>query len=1025
MMTENEINTVKQRTGLFLERAAAQILREFVPMDAQYAKTREHVRFTERPQGRYRPIREGAVWGKVWDTAWFRLTGKIPAAWRGRVVVADLDLNGEGLVFDGDGRVLQGITNGSVFDHAHARSIVRLADCARGGEKLELWVEAACNGLFGANLPKDPPRDDPGRHGSYAGQAHRMRLCVMDEDLRALCLDMTLLRGLLNVLPPRSTRFDRVARALHFAMDSFADDPSHAARSRERLHPVLACPAHASALRVTAVGHAHIDTGWLWPVRETVRKSARTFATQLRLLERYPDYVFGASQPQHYAFVKERYPELYREIGKAVRAGRWECQGGMWVEADCNIPGGEALVRQFLHGKNFFMDEFGVDVRNLWVPDVFGYSPALPQIIRKAGCQSFVTQKLSWSQINVFPHTTFRWRGIDGTEIVTHFPPEGTYNSALQPEMLARGEERFRERAFLEGHLSLFGVGDGGGGPTEEHIETGLRQANLEGASRVSFGPAQAFLDRMVERADELAVWNGELYLELHRGTLTTQARTKRGNRMLENRLRQTEWLCAGLPSADYPQSALDGVWKTLLINQFHDILPGSSIRAVYRQTEEEHRQALRQCDRLLQEAGRQLFRRDRQAVTLVNVLSCDCVRPVELPDDWGEAGAVDEAGVALPVQIEEGRAVVFAQVPAGGVLTLRRAGKASATKKGGGLTLENGLVRAEFSRDGELLRMLDKEVGREVLAAGAKGNVLSLYEDRPNHWDAWDIDAEYMRQRLETARGTQAERLPGGPVRQGLRFSLRIGQSVVEQSVFLAANSKRIEFATRVDWRERHRMLRVSFPVSVLADSFASDIQFGYVMRPTHANTSWDKAKFETAAHRYVDLSERDYGVALLNDCKYGHKVCGQTLDLNLLRSSTHPDAEADQGEQVFTYALLPHCGDLIASAVMDEAACLNVLPMRFDRLAATRNPAPCRIEGEGVSLESLKKAEKDDRLILRLVETQGRRSTCRLTLPAGATLSETNLMEWSDDGEIACDGAVELIFAPFEIRTFRLRRK
>lgn len=1022
-MNDKQISVLTTRAKLFQKRISNLILGEHVVLDATCRRCPDPVPFAERLAGDYQPVQEGQSWGKTWESAWFHLSGVVPAGWRGRKVVAQLCFNGEGLVFDASGAPLQGITNGSVFDQNASRDIVCLFDQAKGGEKVELWVEAACNGLFGVHKVADPAADAPNRYGNYAGTVNKIRLAVMDDQMWHLRLDFIALRGLLETHAANTVRHSRILRALNKAMDTFADNPANAGVCRAILRPELDKPAHASALAVTAVGHAHIDTGWLWPVRESVRKCGRTFASQLRLIERYPQYVFGASQPQHYAFVKEHYPELFARIREAVKAGRWECQGGMWVEADCNIIGGESMVRQFVHGKNLFMDEFGVNVRNLWIPDVFGYSAAMPQIMKKAGCDFFVTQKISWSQFNRFPHNTFRWRGIDGTEVITHFPPEDNYNSALLPEQLHAGDEKFQERGFIDGYLSLFGVGDGGGGPHEEHIEQGLRQANLEGSPKVAFGKAQDYLDSLSRHWDDLAVWNGELYLELHRGTLTTQARTKRGNRLLENRLRHVEYLCSCLPLASYPQTALDGIWKTLLINQFHDIIPGSSITMVYEQTEREHRECLAACDRLIADAAETLFRQHAESATLVNCLSYDYLRPVELPTGW--QGAKDALGADIPVQLENGKAFAAVAVPAHGTVTLHQTRTAAETRPGGGLILENDLIRYEFRNDGTIGRIFDKQAGKDVLGAGESGNLLSLYEDRPNNWDAWDIDFFYEAQLLEHARCRAASPLPSGRVRQGLRLEMSIGQSVIEQDIHLAANSKRLDFATRVDWREKHRMLRVAFPVAVHADAFTCDIQYGHVQRPTHRNTSWDMAKFEVAAQRYVDLSDREYGVALLNDCKYGHKVRDNVLDLNLLRSPTHPDPDADQGKQIFTYSLLPHCGTLTESSVMAEAACLNVPVMLFAGAvpAAGGALAPCRIEGRGVSLETVKKAEKENCLVIRLVETQGRHSTCRV-IPAAAeaTLVETNLMEWNDGERLACRGGVEVTLKPFEIRTYKI---
>ncbi|MCU0857013.1 MAG: glycosyl hydrolase-related protein [Pontiellaceae bacterium] len=1017
----------RDRIHHFHRRISSAILRDTVLLRAEFRHCAQPVSFESRLEGVYQPIEEGGVWGHTWESAWFHLTGKVPQHWAGLTVSAQLDFNGEGAVFKPDGGILQGITNGSIFDPVFIRDIVQLLKSARGGETVDLWVETAANGLFGVLRTPDLPLGDSKRYGFYAAKVNRMRLCVVDHTMRALQQDLQVLRELLKVLPPNGVRYARILRCLSRAADVFGDNPANAERCRDMLKQELLMPAEASALTAYAVGHAHIDTGWLWPVRETIRKCGRTFANQLRLIERYPGYVFGASQPQHYVFVKTHYPELYEQVRARVADGRWECQGAMWVEADCNIISGESMVRQILHGKNFFRDEFSVEVKNVWLPDVFGYSASMPQMLRKAGIEFFVTQKISWNQVNQFPHTTFKWRGIDGSEVITHFPPEGNYNSPLGPETLCRGAEKFQEKGYIPGFLSLFGIGDGGGGPHEEHIERGLRQANLEGSPKVQFGHAQQFLDTLPAYSDEMPVWSGELYLEIHRGTLTTQARTKRNNRLLENRLRQVEYLCSLGRLADYPQAELDRIWKRVMINQFHDIIPGSSIRLVYEQTEREHGECLAECDQLIRQSASGLFDPDCQSLVLVNVLSYDYQRPVVLPESWNDC-SIRMDGTELAVQIEKGRPVVLVSIPAHGSVTLTKQAAVLPAERpqNNALILENDLVSYEFAADGRLTAAWDKECNRAILASGGFGNVFTMYVDLPNQYDAWDIDDGYANMVLEHAAACSVRCVADGSVRRSLHFDLTIGKSTISQTVHLAKNSKRLDFETSVDWRETHHMLRTAFAVNVMSDRATCDIQYGYVERPTHRNTSWDAAKFEVTAQRYVDLSGNDYGVALLNDCKYGHKLHDKVIDLNLLRSPTDPDPDADQGMHLLTYSLLPHAGRMIDSTVQAEAAQLNMPPVCLDAFRDSgRCRLPVRISGAGVSLEVVKKAEKESSLILRLVETRGCRGFCEISpVEGGTVLVETDLMEWNDEVPAALAAPVQIAFNPFEIKTFKLRR-
>ena len=1044
MILEIQQKVYRAKIKQFLDRLERQILSRFEKLEAEYSRSKDPVSFDDRLKLTYQAIEEGQEWGQTWDSAWFHLQGRIPPAWAGREVVAHLDFNGEALIFSSSGEPLQGLTNGSIFGNI-TRHTFLITQKSLANEPVDLWVETAANAIMGINCPRDPgrgnsivenigneialrgasaiPGEQIGRHGSYRGVANRMRIALYPKDLYNLWLDMELLNGLLDTVPASGSRYSRILEGLVEVTNRFQDNEENTGRCRELLAPLLKQPAHASAPVINAIGHAHIDTGWLWPVRETIRKSARTFANQLELLDRYPDYVFGASQPQHYLFVKDHYPALYDRIRKAVSEGRWELQGGMWVEPDCNLISGESFIRQILHGKNFFKDEFGEEVTNCWIPDVFGYSASMPQILKLAGINHFLTQKMSWSQFNRFPYTTFRWRGIDGTEVLTHFPPEDTYNSQLQPYDLQRSEANFVEKAVLDEMLCLFGVGDGGGGPTAEMIERGLRQQNLEGSPKIRFDRADRFFERISEKQDRLPVWSGELYLELHRGTLTTQARTKRNNRFLEQSLRETEYLLGLGELSDYPIMELDGIWKTLLINQFHDILPGSSIRWVYDVTEQEHAQALEDCSRIRTEAAERMMAADPGALTVINTLNVLHDREIRLPEDW-EGGLQDESGNEVPVQQEsDGTKVAQLSLEPQAIRTLRRGEGKSMVQPIQSLVLENDLVRYEFNEHGQLTRVQDKEMQVEMLASGALGNVFTLYEDRPYNWDAWEVDITYEEMVIETAKGQGWTSLGRGPVRQGLRFELSVGSSRILQKTTLANNSKALEFESEVDWQECHRMLRTAFPVNVRTDSATFDIQYGNVKRPTHRNTSWDMARFEVAAQKYVDLSDHDKGVALLNDCKYGHKVLENVIDLNLLRAPTYPDPDADQGEHRFCYVLYPHCNDFLQSDVIEKAHQLNQAPILFPGKSQSELKPPVIVQGAGIGLEVLKRAEKEKCWVVRMVERRGRTSKAMVELTdSRCHLQETDLMEWND-AEKLLSGPIELDFKPFQIRTFKIK--
>ncbi len=1017
-MQQKEFEHYLERARRFYNRLERHLFAEQLPLTAEFRHSVDPVPFAQRLDGEYRPIREGERWGDKWESAWFHLTAELPESWANRPLALEISFNGESLLFDDSGVPKFGFSAGSVYGVHYRKEICQLPPRAAG--KAEFWIEAAGNALFGLRLSDEPELNDPPPHdGRCTGIAEKMRIGLFNTEIWHLRLDLEILLDLLGEHPVCNRRNAQIVAACRAAFDAYAENPANAAPARAALAPVLKTPACASAMTVTGIGHAHIDTGWLWPVRETIRKCARTFASQLELIEKYPGYVFGASTPQHYAFVKRHYPELYEKIKAAVAAGSWEPLGGMWVEADCNLPNGESLVRQFLHGKNFFMDEFGFDVKNLWIPDVFGYSAALPQIIRRSGCNTFLTQKLSWNETNRFPRNTFRWRGIDGTEILTHFPPEDTYNAVVEPSALAAAEAKFTENDILDEFMSLFGIGDGGGGPKEEYLERALRLADIEGSPKFRFGRADRFFERLAECADRLAVWSGELYFECHRGTLTTQARTKRNNRRLEELLVAVEFFAGLQPDETYPAAELDRLWKVLLLNQFHDIIPGSSIHKVYEVTEREHAEALRDATLLAERMAAQLFSADADALTLFNSLPCRYRGGVVLPESWRDATLLDPAGQSVAVQ--NGRALV--DLPAAGFLTLRRSGAGRDTeyRREAGLILENDLIRYTFDRDGRLLSAFDKQLEYEFIPADAPANRLNLYVDRPNRHEAWDIEGDYARVKCDEAHSVSEPREFTGAIASGIEFELAIGNSTIRQRVTLRHGARRLDFATRVHWNESRRLLRVAFPTTIRTPESTADIQYGYLRRPTAVNTSWDEARFEVAAQKYADLSEYDRGVALLNDCKYGHRLYGSTIDLALLRSPKFPDWEADRGDHEFTYALLPHTGALVESEVMTEAACLNRMPLLFPGRSGAAE-FPIRAEEGPVRLVVFKKAEKEACRIIRLVETAGRSSKC--ILHTTAALEETNLLEWTQEGRFEpVDGRIELNFRPFEIRTFKLK--
>ena len=1020
-MNKKETAIIVSRIEQWNNRLKDYFIEDRTALTSKYAWSKNAVPFSEKNKLKYKPISKGKSWGKEWDSAWFCLNGSIKKEWRGKKIIADLDFSGEGLVYDPKGKEIQGITNASIWDHNFVRTRVLIPKTCIKNNEVEIWVETAANSLFGIFVDVDPEQDNPKRHGTFDAKVETIDIGIFREDIWHLYLDVRILLGLIEKLEKDSTQRLRIINSLNQAVIAFKDDKKDASSSRNILSAELNKRASSSELKVAAVGHAHIDTGWLWPVKETIRKCARTFTTQLDLIERYPDYVFGASMPQHYQFMKDFYPSIFKRIKAAVKKGQWELQGGMWVEADCNLISGESMVRQLLYGKIFFKKEFGVNVDNLWLPDVFGYSAALPQILKQAEIDYFLTQKISWNQFNDFPHQTFNWRGIDGTEILTHFPPENTYNSELDTKFLMPAQKTFKEKDKLNEFMSLFGVGDGGGGPKPENIELGKRLKNLEGAPKVSFDHAKNFFRRLNRKKNQLETWVGELYLELHRGTLTTHGLVKKQNRKLENKLKAVEFLWSNCDLKNYPQNDLDEAWKKLMINQFHDIIPGSSINLVYKNTHKEYEGIHKTCDKLLNKSASILFKKDKNSFTLVNSLSYHFKGVVKIPHKYKGYQIISDDKISLATQQVNKDLVCFVDLEPFSFKTFSKGQKEkSKTVNHSSLVLENNYVKYEFHKDGTLKSAYDKELKLNFL--GSNGNVLSLYEDRPLNWDAWDIDFYYKDSLLETSKVERIEKVRAGVVNSSLNISYTIGNSTIKQHISLSNHSKRLDFNTSVDWKEKHKMLRVHFPTTITNEQATFDIQYGHVKRNTHKNTSWDKAKFEVVGHKYADLSNNDYGVALMNDCKYGYSIFDNTIDLNLLRSPNNPDADADIGYHEFVYSFYPHNKDLIRSNVIEESTLLNHSPIIFEGYKNLSTSSTITYKGKGIEITAFKKSEYKNEIIIRTVETLGRNSEGNIYLDGEIT--ETNLLEQKNINKPKrIKEKYFLKLKPFEIKTYKIK--
>ncbi|MFF4693213.1 alpha-mannosidase [Streptomyces sp. NPDC001307] len=988
------------------ERIRPAVYPESVPLEvAVWHAPGEPVPVEEGLAAEVEPVEVGARWGAPWGTSWFRVTGTVPDAWAGRTVEAILDLGFdenmpgfqcEGLVYRPDGSPVKGLNPRNQW--------VRIGAPVAGGEEVRLHIEAASNPVILDYHPFLPTRlgdkETAGSEPQYT--LTRMDLAVFDETVWQLVMDLEVLGELMAELPEDSARRYDILRAVDRALDvvDLQDVNGTAGRAREQLTGVLSSPAVPSAHRISAVGHAHIDSAWLWPLRETVRKVARTTSNMTALLEDEPEFVFAMSQAQQWAWVRDHRPEVWARVKKAVADGRFVPAGGMWVESDTNMPGSEAMARQFVHGKRFFLDEFGVENEEAWLPDTFGFAAGLPQIIKAAGSKWLLTQKISWSQTNKFPHHTFQWEGIDGTRIFTHFPPVDTYNCSMKGSEIAHAAKNFKDKGRARHSLAPTGWGDGGGGTTREMVAKAARLRDLEGSAQVVWETPQAFFEKAEAEYPEPPVWVGELYLELHRATLTSQAKTKQGNRRSEHLLREAElWAAtaavrAGFP---YPYEELDRIWKTVLLHQFHDILPGSSIAWVHREARATYERLAGELNAIIEGAQRALAG-EGSTELLFN----------SAPHE--RAGVV-AGGAAAPAVT--------------GATTL-------APRPDGGFTLDNGLLRVEIDAQGLVISAYDITADRETIAPGRAANLLQLHPDFPNMWDAWDVD-EFYRNTVTDLTGTES--VTPGEDGTCVRVVRAFGDSRVTQMLTLPPGERRLVVDTEVDWHETEKFLKLAFTLDLHAERYASETQYGHAYRPTHTNTSWEAAKFEACNHRFLHLEEPGWGVAVVNDSTYGHDVTRTvrtdgdqgtttTVRVSLLRAPRFPDPETDQGVHRFRHALVP--GASIGDAVR-EGWRIN-LPER--RLTGAAEVAPLvTADNDAVVITAVKLADDGSGdVVVRFHEAHG--SRVRATLTTGfevAGLTVTDLLErpLADAATPERDGErITIRLRPFELVTLRLRR-
>lgn len=948
----------------------------------------------------FTPCAVGDMWGPAWGTSWFRLRGEIPATATGEleaifnVGFGDIDpgFHAEGMVYLPDGSVVKGLNPKNQW--------IPVNDQTAPGGKFEVYVEAAANPRIASPEGYIPTLigDKLTSSRELLYRLSRADINVFDVQLWELCQDLETLSEMSRELSETDARRFQVLRAIERSLDALDLQNVHAtaAAARAELSEVLASPANASSHRITAIGHAHIDSAWLWPLRETVRKVGRTTANVVNLMDSNPDFLFAMSQAQQLAWLKDHRPDVFARVKEYVQQGRFIPVGGMWVESDTNMPGSEALARQFVYGKRFFLEEFGVETEEVWLPDTFGYSAALPQVVKAAGAKWFLTQKISWNTVNKFPHHTFDWEGIDGTKVFTHFPSVDTYNSDLSGSQLAHAARNFQEKGAASMSLAPFGWGDGGGGPTREMLARVTRNANLEGAPKVSMQRPSEFFSQAEAEYPDRPTWAGELYLEFHRGTYTTQAKNKQGNRASEHLLNQAElWSATAAVRVGlaYPYADLERIWKEVLLLQFHDILPGTSIAWVHREAAERYAAMALELKEIIASAQQALAGEGEESVFF---------------------NAAPHLRNSVPA---------FGATTGSDLVAVAEHAKSAIRTDADGWILENSHLRVKVNKAGLLESVYDLAARREVLAA--PGNLFQLHPDFPNDWDAWDVDSFYRNTAVDLTDVDSIE-IVGT---DSLRIRRSFGESSIDQLLSLRDDAQQIDLDVTVDWHEREKFLKLSFPLDLHTERSSSEIQFGHVKRPTHANTSWDAAKFEICAHRWVQVEEPGYGVAVANSATYGHDISSSagatTVRLSVLRAPRFPDPGTDQGLHKLQYALVPGAGVVAAS----KAGYALNLPE--DAISGAHGVEPLlSVDHDAVVVSAVKFAEdRSGDLIVRCYESGGGRASAQLqALFDYQNVVETDLLERPLDASGALvvgeSGELELQLRPFQIVTLRFRR-
>ena len=957
--------------------------RETAPIELSFFTTMEHLPYDQAVCGTFTPAPVGTKWGKKWEYGWFRGQILIPPELEGKRVVFTLNSAEEMLVW------VNGQESGAI-DKKHR--FITLTRCAKAGTVYEIVAECyAGHGLrsegagpvpHGVDSIPEPP--------ALQVTVGKSAFGVWNEELFQVAMDYLTLYSLVQKLPEKSLRTMKIVEGLKkftYIADFELPEPELTASVVEAgkvLKPLLACKNGSTAPEYTIFGQSHLDLAWLWTLEETMRKTARTYSNQLALMEEYPEYAFLLCEPPILEWLRELYPNVYERVLEKVRSGNFYPEGALWVEFDTNIPSGEGLVRQFVRGKRWFRDALGVDSKMAWMPDTFGFNGALPQIMKKCQVPYFATQKLTRQdpEAEPFPYNVFWWEGIDGTKVLSHLFRRS--NAVFTPgELITRWEEHRIQQENIDGLIFPFGHGDGGGGPTREMLEMARRSADLEGAPRCRMEHPVKFFERQ-ENVEN--TFRGELYLAWHRGTFTSQAKTKKGIRKAEIALKQAEYalsrrMLSGKTIPREWKDELDRLWKLLLLNHFHDIAPGSSIARVHERAEQDLQEVVDGCDRLITE------------------MLGDEAQAVYNPHSW----PVTFNGVQIPAQ-------GCAPIPA-----REGTGTAEVYACEAGWILENKNLRCVINRNGELISV--KKTGSDTEYLAGVGNRFLMFKDVNTCYDAWEMGSMYEKLpvELDASASIKTFAYENGV---GLLVEKQLGVSKLTQLIVLGHDDVRLDFSTRIDWQEKHKLLKVAFPVNAYSNDAYCETQFGYVKRPVHRSYQTDRDRYEVCNHRYTALSDGAHGAAVLNDSKYGVNVVDNEIRLTLLKAAMMPDQNADRGIQEFTYALYPFDGAFQNSDTVQQAAELNegiILGSAADDLGPI-----FLADKKNIVVDTIKPADTvENALLVRAYESMGMGTNAAITAAKNIQkIVQTDMLEENPE-------AVDLsnvAFGPFEIKTFIL---